>query len=250
MATISWDEGVPSDSDFYAGMAAQVRSLKTALATGLAGSMVWPGSGGGAIASAGSVLPGTARPFFSVQSNYSTQVSSTTVGSTSSATAFLPPGPLFVASDTARLFGQTWVSSATSTSGSTATTLNFSGATLFLGGKNLVESAVSVQSQKALNSCSIKTAMVADVLGSFGVSDTTVVSVTMPYAYPFVTASLWVESSLGTGMVRGMMATLTGMGGGVYTYALSVLSRYTSFPGVPSQTTAHLLVMSTGTVPQ
>ena len=50
---IQWDESLPTDSDYYSGLAKSVRDLKVTLATALANSMNWPGSGGGSVASAG-----------------------------------------------------------------------------------------------------------------------------------------------------------------------------------------------------
>lgn len=242
----NWDESLPKDSDYYAGHALALRSLASNVAGALGTSMNWPGSGGGTLTSAGSVKPGMARAYFSLQSLFSTQVSSTTIGDTSLATKFNPPAPYYIASETSRAFGQNWASSVTSTSGSTATTASFSGSTLWLGG-NVVESVLVPGLGVA--AFSTGTAIVADVNGSFGPSDTTVVSITFPSAYPSATASLWVETSMGTGTVFGMTADLLSLSGGVATYLLSAFSRgssSTTGPVSPSKATAHVFAMASG----
>lgn len=107
MATIAWDEAQPSNTS-NAGLADdELRSLKSALATGLGTDLFWPGSGGGSAASAGEMRPGKARAYFGTES----QVSGVTSGA------------LMVTSDTSRLFGLT------------------SGGTVFLGSSRAVEYA-------------------------------------------------------------------------------------------------------------
>lgn len=61
---IAWDENAPVDSDAYAGEAGALRSLKSTLATALANTFYWPGSGGGSAASAGQIPLGSARAFY------------------------------------------------------------------------------------------------------------------------------------------------------------------------------------------
>lgn len=85
---IAWSETAPSDGSNANLGASEIRSLKTTLATALSQSLYWPGSGGGSVASAGQLKPGTARAFYGTES----QVSANT------------DGQLMVTSDTSRLF--------------------------------------------------------------------------------------------------------------------------------------------------
>jgi hypothetical protein len=250
---INWDESLPKDSDYYATHAASLRTLESTIAGALGQTMNWPGSGGGTPVSAGSLKPGVARSYFTLQSQFSTLLSSTTVGNTSAATAFTPAAPFFQTSDTSRAFSQNWTSSATSTSGSTATTYNFSGVTLPLGGASVLESTDTSSGAAGTMRCSVSTGMVRDALGTFGTSDTTTLLVSIGTfvngAWPMVQGTLWLETSLGTQTVRAMSVALSSFD--VPTskaiFTLSVLSRSDSFPTGASVCTAHLLVFSSGT---
>lgn len=85
MATISWDETLPSDSE-NAGLGDdRIRSLKTSIRVGLDAEHVWPAFGG----DAGIHRLGSGRPFYGAQS----LVSSTGTD-----------GRLMIASDTSRVF--------------------------------------------------------------------------------------------------------------------------------------------------
>ena len=104
---ITWNEASPADTDGAGTAASALRSLKANLATGLATSVYWPGSGGASAASAGWPKIGTARPLYGTQSQVSAY-----------ADAFL-----MLTSDTSRLFA---VNSAS---------------TVFLGGSRVIESS-------------------------------------------------------------------------------------------------------------
>ncbi len=109
MPTITWDENSPADGDGAGTAASALRGLKANLATGLAGAMYWPGSGGGSASSAGVPIPGSTRIFYGTES----QVSA------------LANGALMYASDTSRLWAVN------------------SGDTVFLGGARVIESSVT-----------------------------------------------------------------------------------------------------------
>jgi len=83
-ANIQWD-GTPVDSDNLGLGAGVIRSLKTAIQTGLASEHSWPTGGG---AGSGAHLPGSAKAF---------------VGTQSAVSAF-EDGRLMLTSDTSRLF--------------------------------------------------------------------------------------------------------------------------------------------------
>jgi len=106
---ITWNEASPADTDGAGTAASALRSLKANLATGLATSVYWPGSGGASAASAGWPKIGTARPLYGTQSQVSAY-----------ADAFL-----MLTSDTSRLFA---VNSAS---------------TVFLGGSRVIESSTT-----------------------------------------------------------------------------------------------------------
>lgn len=226
MAQIAWDETKPLDSDFYTGAAQQLRSLKTALAVGLATTMRWPGSGGAPNdSSVGSLNAGSARALYDVQSNYSAP-------SASSA------GAAQITSDTSRLFG------------------GASTGSQFLGSASLVEVSAYVGSRVQWTT-SRTTASVTDVNGTFGTSDQT--TVTVPWAngsFPLVAgydvipsaqASLWVLAPGGQHAVQSMTLSLSTITRGGVTYTLSVLSRQTTGPSV-STCTVNVLILSEGTV--
>ena len=250
---INWDESLPKDSDYYATHAASVRAFKSTVAGALGQVMNWPGSGGGTFSSAGSLKAGAARSYFTLQSLFSTLTSSTTAGDASLATAYQPvSSPFYVASDTSRAFSQNWASSVTSTSGSTATTINFSGSTTFLGSRSLLEHAL-YDGVRIRRQYSVASAGATDVHGLFNSSsDTTTLSVSFaPVVYdvpPMVSASLYLNVSAGTGAVMGaaLMQSAYSVGGAQFT--VSVLSRGTISPAGPSTCTAYVLVISEGTV--
>lgn len=106
MATIGWNESAPADADNAGTADDQLRSLKTAIRTGLEDAMYW--QDGSSLASAGQMKPGKARAFFDVQSRVS--------GNTD--------GCLMITSDTSRLFAVP------------------SGASLFLGSARVIENAL------------------------------------------------------------------------------------------------------------
>lgn len=83
--TIGWDESKPADTDSAGLGDDEIRSLKTALRTGLDGEHVWPSGGG----DAGVHRYGSARAYYGTQSRVS-----------SSGT----DGRLMVTSDTSRIF--------------------------------------------------------------------------------------------------------------------------------------------------
>lgn len=85
MPTIGWDESKPADTDSAGLGDDEIRSLKTALRTGLDGEHVWPSASG----DAGVHRLGSARAYYGTQSRVS-----------SSGT----DGRLMVTSDTSRLF--------------------------------------------------------------------------------------------------------------------------------------------------
>lgn len=64
MPTIGWDETVPSDGESAGLGDDRIRSLKTSVRVGLDSEHVWPAGGG----DAGVHRPGSARPYFGVQS--------------------------------------------------------------------------------------------------------------------------------------------------------------------------------------
>jgi len=86
MAVIGWDETKPAGADSLGLGDDEIRSLKTALRTGLGAEHLWPSGGG----DAGIHLPGSARVYGGTQS----LVSSTGT-----------EGRLMQTSDTSRLFG-------------------------------------------------------------------------------------------------------------------------------------------------
>lgn len=85
---IGWEETVPSGTSSAAQGDDEVRSLKSTLATGLAVSHYWPGTGGGSAASAGEMKLGAARVFVGTASQLSTA----------------QLGQLMLTSDTTRLY--------------------------------------------------------------------------------------------------------------------------------------------------
>ena len=85
MATIQWDENKPAGQDSLGLGDDEIRSLKTALRTGLGTEHVWPSTGG----DAGVHLLGSARAFVGTQSLVSSAGTD---------------GRLMVTSDTSRLF--------------------------------------------------------------------------------------------------------------------------------------------------
>lgn len=87
MPNVAWDESTPADGDSLGQGDDIIRSLKSAIRTGLDSEHVWPSSGGAGV---GVHRAGSARAFVGVQSLVS-----------SADTA----GRLMVTSDTSRLFG-------------------------------------------------------------------------------------------------------------------------------------------------
>lgn len=90
MPTITWQEGEPQDGEAYSGFPGRTRSLKSNLAYGLKEVMQWPGTGGGSLASAGELKPGSFRALMGTESSYSVPSVNT-------------PGDLFLSSNSSML---------------------------------------------------------------------------------------------------------------------------------------------------
>lgn len=71
MSAISWVETVPSATSLVGIEPRHLQSVWTAVATGLATNLYWPGSGGGSDASIGRLKPGASRTYVDVISNSS-----------------------------------------------------------------------------------------------------------------------------------------------------------------------------------
>ena len=236
---IRWDESRPVDSDQFAGFAAETRSLKSALAIGLAETLQWPGSGGGSAASAGSVNPGTARLYYDVQSNLSVPTRAWIGWQGSAASG----AGAFVASDTSRLFSAT-----------------VSNDTRFLGSARLLETANVPPSQTVRTEIVKVQTSVADVAGSFGfpdfplgLSEGTLVVVNLggvfPGGYakpPDIFGSLNVDVTLGKKAVQGMICSLltSDPATSTATFRLHVIARKDIFPTGDSACVATLNVWS------
>lgn len=77
MTVLGWVEAVPSGTSAVGYEPPHVRSIWTALSTGLVTSLAWDGSGGGSAASRGELLPGASRAYFAAQSASSSAVTAT-----------------------------------------------------------------------------------------------------------------------------------------------------------------------------
>ena len=230
---IKWEEGQPSDSDHFSGFAAEVRSLKSSLALALSNALYWPGSGGGDLASAGSVKAGMARA---------------SVGTEGQRTAWLnasdriqPGVAIFLESDTSRLWS--------------ATTNPISG---MLGSARGVEA--SSFSTGASWVVSRATSVATDEYSLFDYSnsrDSVVKYVSWGVEYqsaPYVQATLSLETFTGgvstDSLVKAMLVQPSSITVGGAAFVLSVVARGGpgAFPGVGSVCTAHLLAIAQGKV--
>lgn len=219
---IAWDEGVPSDSEQFSGFPARVKSFKTSFAQAISQSLFWPGSGGGDVASAGSVKPGTARASYGTQAGYVTPSS-------------VSSGQAYITSDTSRFFG------------------GGSSLTQFLGSGRMVENASFTSDHRTVWAFSSDFTTFVDNTGSLGAGDSRTARIFYsgtPFASgpTVIEVSVYANTSIGTGTLTGVAASLTASSATQLLILLQALSRTTSFPTGTSVTTLTVFAKSHGTV--